>query len=335
MPISTIGDMAQHFQSLRSTGGIKTQLAKLSLEMSSGQVADIGQHLNGKTSEFEGLNHEIALLNEFETTNKETQRTLAAMQLALAKVDNLRNNSSGTFLLVTADSQQPQVDGATVAGRSAFIDTINTLNGSSAGRAMFSGTDVDARSLADPETMLSDIVAAVGVATTKDDIISVIDNWFDATGGGFETAGYLGNQESQFRATDHENSIEIVARADDPAIRDLLKGLAYSAVAGENAATLSVRTQASLVASSGVKLIESAQGLSHLQGALGESEASIALAEASNSSMQTSYAIARGDMVMADPFETATKLQDIQTQLETHFAVTARLSRLNLVDFLR
>jgi flagellar hook-associated protein 3 FlgL len=36
-----------------------------------------------------------------------------------------------------------------------------------------------------------------------------------------------------------------------------------------------------------------------------------------------------------DPYEAATKLEAAQSQLEALYTVTARLSRLNLVDFLR
>jgi len=39
--------------------------------------------------------------------------------------------------------------------------------------------------------------------------------------------------------------------------------------------------------------------------------------------------------VNADPFETASTLQAVQLQLETHYAMTARLSRLSLAEYLR
>jgi flagellar hook-associated protein 3 FlgL len=45
--------------------------------------------------------------------------------------------------------------------------------------------------------------------------------------------------------------------------------------------------------------------------------------------------IARADLVAIDPFEAATRMEAAQTQLETLYSVTARLSRLSLVDFLR
>ena len=43
----------------------------------------------------------------------------------------------------------------------------------------------------------------------------------------------------------------------------------------------------------------------------------------------------RRGIVAADPFETANALEAAKTQLETLYALTARLSRLNLADYLR
>jgi len=183
--------------------------------------------------------------------------------------------------------------------------------------------------------MLSDIVSAVGAATEKEDIINAIDDWFDAAGGGFETLGYLGNHDYQNRQIDANLSTEISVRADDSHIRNLLKGLSYAAVASEISGALTDRTLSELLNDSGVSLVGAAGGMSTLQERLGEKEESVDIAVSSNSAQLSSFEMARSDLIKADPFETATKLQDIQTQLETHFAVTARLSNLSLVDFLR
>ena len=40
-------------------------------------------------------------------------------------------------------------------------------------------------------------------------------------------------------------------------------------------------------------------------------------------------------MTEADPYRTATDLQAAQTRLETLYVLTARLSRLNLTEYLR
>jgi len=162
------------------------------------------------------------------------------------------------------------------------------------------------------------LITAIGGATEKDDIIAAVDAWFDTVGGGFETTGYLGNQENQSRKIEAQLDIKIDVRADSSELKEVLKGFAYAAAASEVSSTLSA-----------------AEGMSRLQAGLGEKEESVDIALSSNESQLSAFEIARSDLIRADPFETAIKLQEMQTQLETHFAVTARLSQLNLVDFLR
>jgi len=335
MPISTIGDMSQHFQSLRNTGSIKIQLARLSQEMSSGQVADLGTHLKGNTTALTGLNHEIAMLDEYSSSNSETSRILDMMQITLQRMDTQRENAANSFLSVNAETNSHQVENAAATAKSAFSEIISGLNSTIGGRSLFAGTAVDVAPLAEPDSILVDLVASISGATSKADIVSAIDSWFDTAGGGFDTVAYSGNQDNQARATDGQNNVSLDVRGDDPSVRELLKGFAYAAVVSDISMSVTDRVAAELVNEAGVKLIEAAEGFSYLQGRLGGAQEAVTLAEASNSTQRASFEIARSDMVRADPFETATKLQDIQTQLETHFAVTARLSRLNLVDFLR
>ena len=64
-------------------------------------------------------------------------------------------------------------------------------------------------------------------------------------------------------------------------------------------------------------------------------EARVEDAAARLSARGTALEIARNDMSAADPYETATKLQNVQLQLETHYTLTARLSRLSLTEYLR
>ena len=68
---------------------------------------------------------------------------------------------------------------------------------------------------------------------------------------------------------------------------------------------------------------------------LGRAEAQIEIASARNSAESTALQIARTGMLAADPYETATKLQETQTQLEMIYSITARMTRLSLVDYLK
>ena len=46
------------------------------------------------------------------------------------------------------------------------------------------------------------------------------------------------------------------------------------------------------------------------------------------------FGIAKNEIVSAEPYETATRLQQIQQQLELHFTSTSRIARLSLANFI-
>jgi len=85
----------------------------------------------------------------------------------------------------------------------------------------------------------------------------------------------------------------------------------------------------------GEALIAGAGNLVQLRASVGSAEARVEEASARLSARETALEIARNDMSAADPYETASNLQEVQLQLETHYTLTARLSRLSLTEYLR
>ena len=68
---------------------------------------------------------------------------------------------------------------------------------------------------------------------------------------------------------------------------------------------------------------------------LGLSEQRLEEASVRISARRDALDIAWNDATSRDPFDAATEFQAVEQQLERVFAVTARMSRLTLLDFLR
>ncbi len=75
--------------------------------------------------------------------------------------------------------------------------------------------------------------------------------------------------------------------------------------------------------------------LTALRADVGLEEERAAEAVTRNSALAASLTIMRNELALVDPYATAVALQDTETQLETQFALTARLSNLSLVNYLR
>jgi len=135
------------------------------------------------------------------------------------------------------------------------------------------------------------------------------------------------------RQISETQTISISARVDDPAIKEVLKGSALAALASEIPA-LDRDSKMMLLQEAGKKLFDASSDLVAVQARVGFTEMLVSDAIAQNVSQETSLSILRNELIGADPFEAASKLQAVQLQLETHFAVTARMSQLSLLRYI-
>ena len=336
MPLSTIGDMRQHFLTSRANLTLKTDLQTLVQELTTGEKSDLTAHLGASQTKLNGLDRQLEMLGRFAQSNTDTAQLLSTMQLALDGVQGQRESSSSALLNVTTESSMSQVENAGGIALSSFRATAQTLNMRLGDRSVFGGNELNASPMADPDGMLDDLRLAVGGLTNATDIETAIDTWFDASGGGFETSGYLGDQTGiMTRSIGSDQSIDVEVRADDQALRDTMKAMAKGALAADGSLTLSLDTRQALQHQAGVDLLSAASALTNVQARLGFAEEQVEEASVRIAAQQSSYGIARNDMVAADPYETATRLQAVQQQLETQYTLTARLSRLSLTEYLR
>ena len=336
MPFSTIGDMRQHFLTSRANLSLKTDLQTLVQELTSGEKSDLTAHLGASQTKLNGIDRQLEMLSSFTQSNTDTGQLLSTMQLALDGVDDQRATSSAALLAVTAASSSSQVENAGAISLASFRTTVQTLNTRFGDRSMFGGNDLSSNPMGDPDDILDALRVAVGGLTSTTDIEAAIDTWFDTPAGGFETTGYLGDDTGVIvRSIDANQSVSVDVRADDQTLRDTLKALAKGALAADSNLTLSLDTRRSLQQTAGVDLLSTASPIANLQARLGHAEQQVEQASVRISAQQSSYGIARNDLVSADPYETATRLQAVQQQLETQYTLTARLSRLSLTEYLR
>ncbi len=335
MPVTSIGDMSQHFQSLRQTGAIKDRMLTLAQELSTGTKADLTTHMGGDTGRLSVLDRELSTLSAFELTNADLARNLAKSQTILESADGLRNQMAARFVQITPSTTTVEIREAGARARTDFATLVHRMNGRDGDRALFAGVAVDATAFAPPEDMLADMVASIGGATTTAAITTAIDFWFDDPAGGFATMGYTGDTgPAMTRKISESETLTLNARGDDPGIKSLLKGAALAAVTDIMGTAITSTTQAELVRAAGDELFSAGTPLTQMRAEIGVNEERISLARTAQAAKSTSFGIARNEMVSADPFETATLLQDVQRQLEMQFTSTSRLSQLSLVNYL-
>lgn len=336
MSHSTIGTRSQSFNSQRFNVKIRQQLNTLTNELSTGQTSDPSRHLKNDASRISSLDRRLALTESWIFSNKETSRILEMSQMSLNAVNSHRAELSGQLILVNDSSSDAQIDRLSKSAETVFGAMVSALNTQVGDRSLFSGNETETAPLASARLMLDDMAASVSGATTTTQVRNAIEFWFNDPAGGFSTMGYSGEVGAiAERNVGDGVSITLDARADAEELKGILKQTALAVMVDRAGATLGYDAKADLLRSAGQVLMQSAENIIDLQARIGASEeqveASIAQFESENSALK----INRNNMLSIDPLETATALEQTQIQLETHYTLTARLSRLSLTEYLR
>ena len=331
----SIGDLAQSYLLRNHNTQLKRQMNTLSQELASGRTADVASHLNGDYSHLGEVERGLRVIEGYHISTTEAQQFTGSMQNALGHVQDISSDLANALIATNQGNLDTAIEAASTAAESDFEAMVATLNGSLAGRSLFAGAASDRSALA--SDMLDQIrlaVAGAGAVTTAD-VITAVTDWFDTPGGGFETGGYTGSTTgmSPFGMGDGQ-SVDLDLRADNQSIRDTLKNAAIAAIASDDSLGFTVAEKKTLLLSAGEGLLTTQDALTGIRADLGYAEERIEENATRIAAERTSLEYARGELLGVDQYETATRLEDVQFQLESLYTITVRLSRLSLMEFM-
>ena len=334
MSMISLGDLAQSFMLRRQNTDLKADLQRLTTEMSTGTAADIGRHVGGDFSPLAGIGASLARLQGFKATTTEAALLSGAMQTVLGTVEGMASSLGPALLAASSAGGATQVNAVGAEARQKLGTAIALYNTDISGRSLFAGKATDSPSVLSVETLLAALDAETSGATSALDVETRVSAWFDGPTG-YATNGYLGADGLSPLAIAPGETVELAFTGADPGIRDTLKGLAMAALLDRGILAGNISARAELAGRAGENLIESQSSRADMAARLGTAEGQIEAAAARNSAEASTLQIAQSGLTSVDPYETASKLEATRQQLETLYALTARLSRLNLVDFLR
>lgn len=333
MTLNSIGDMAQSFLLRRQNVALKTELQRLSTELTTGRVADTVARVSGDLVPLAGIDAALARLKGYGSVATEAALFSGGMQTALAVIDDLSSDLSANLISASNSSLSSRIDAAGQDAAQRFETAVSALNTKFGDRSLFAGVQTTGAATVDAATMLQALDAAVVGATSAADVEAAVTAWFEAPGG-FAAQAYTGGPPLAPMSIAPAEEALIDVTASDPALRATLKGLAMAAMLNRGVLTGQTDARRDLAQRAGVSLLQSQTDRAYLAARLGNVESQIGSAIARNSAETSSLQIARSDIVAADPFETASRLQETQTQLEKIYTITARMTRLSLMDYL-
>lgn len=337
MNYMSVGDLARSYQLRNHNTQLKSALSDLTNEVMTGVKSDIGAAVRGDFRALASINASLARLDVYGQTGTRAGLVLSTMQSSLGHIRSTASDVAKSLLSSGSEATATGLTTSLSQATSALTTVLSSLNVSASGHRVFSGIAVDAVSVGTTQDLMSSLATATSGLTQADDIADAVTQWFDApTGGGGYLDTMFGGSQTGIADLDlsDESSIAIPVTAADRSVRDVIRGLALAALAADTTSPLSDSQRQRLANLSAGALLESDGGLIETQARLGVLEALVETAATRNGAEETTLSTARLDLIGADEYETSTALKAAQSQLETLYTLTARLSDLSLANYL-
>ncbi|EAQ01983.1 flagellar hook-associated protein [Pseudooceanicola batsensis HTCC2597] len=241
----------------------------------------------------------------------------------------------------------------------AYDSIVSFMNASYNGKALFGGVDSDrtamnswaerdaATGLSASDVMSTIVGGGITDAADANAKLAEIDAVFNGTPAnpawGYEATFFngtpledgLGNANPRLAASIDENlDIGYGVQANDRGFRDMMRGLAMLA-AGDPATITDDGAYEAWVGEAAAALGAGVTGVLNAEARTGSMQK---LVEDSNDRLHAKREVLTlhiSELESVDPFEAASRLTSTQTQLQASYAVTARLSQLSFVNFMR
>ncbi|WP_025029083.1 flagellar hook-associated family protein [Nitratireductor aquibiodomus] len=349
MKTSFISSLAMS-QTLRyQTMRMQAELAESLKESQTGRHSDVGIALGAHAGRNLSMNRNIDRLNGLIDANAIAANRLSATQNAMTQLGDM-----GQSLLASLTAAKSDIDQVSVSRGEAerVLKTMTgILNSNLNGEYLFAGINTDVKPVADFHDPASPAKAAFDAAfvakfgfTQNDPAaanISAVDmddfltNYVESQfiGPGWETNwSSASNQKITSRITLNETA-ETSLTANETGIRKLAMVAAtisdlLSGPLGEEARNVLYDRSLTLVG-------EAIADIAGAQAEAGIVENRVSDASARISSQVDLFKTLIKDSEGIDPYEAATRVNDLRAQLDASYALTARLQQLSLLNYLR
>lgn len=331
-----IGDLASFMLSSRFQANLRNTALSVAQEATTGLAADKARHLGGLNLEMSLLERKTILLEQHQRGIIEAGLFASSTQVILGRIQDQTTQLSQNLSLASQLTEESALKSISDEAAAVFADTINAINSKFAGRFVFSGSAIKSQPLPNGNTVLEMLRSEISGASSINDVIIALDAWFDAPSGGFNTLAYKGSNTGYARLPlSEKDTATFGLRADDEVIRNMLKTMSKSALATDPLLNLALEDQKILLSQSHVDIISLDKQLTEERANLGLTEALVEEARLSTESELAELKLDRLTMIGIDQFESASKFEAAQKQLELFYRIAARQGQTSLGEYLR
>ena len=326
---------------------LQSELSTRQTELSTGQVADAGLSLGGHIDELISFQQSNSLLSTYQNTNSMFSTRLDQTQAALTSLNSAASDLQSAAISVSSGGS---VSGLVSQAKASLDSIVSALNTTVNGDYIFGGLN----SSQAPATNYSSPpgTAQAAVASAFQTAFGMPQNAATATSitpaamtsylnGPFANLfadpqwGQLWSNASNTNVTvqiSPGQNVTVNANANDPSIRKLM--MAATMLSDTSLQNLSPATAQVVINQATTLANEAVSGLSAVQTDVGLTQNRVTTATEQITATQNSNTTGADNLDGADPYQTATRISELQTQLESSYQLTAQLQQLSLSRFL-
>ncbi|MBV9829033.1 MAG: hypothetical protein JO001_25715 [Alphaproteobacteria bacterium] len=317
---------------------------KANPEASLGTAAALLYQLQSQSDQQSGLQTELTVASQRLDT---AQTALTSLSSSVETMVNAANGiSAGDDVALSAVGSQ---------ATSAINQVMSLLNTSFDGTGVFGGdsvaqpvkpADASGGLSSIVQNVLSAAVSAKGAPLTQSDVSNLIsgpnglasvfaDTNTDPTqryAGGVYTGSTDGQPTKVIIGANQ--TVQYDSSANQPAFRDLLKGLSMLSMLSAPSSQLDDTAKNALLTQAGSVLTSAQKELTDLQGNLGSVQATVSSASDAQQSAAAATQAQILNYVQADTYSDSTQISTLQTQLQASYSLTSQISQLSLVHYM-
>ncbi len=345
---------------LASASSLRTQYSSLQEQTTTGLISQSYSGLASASSQVIDLTALSNQNNAYLQSINQAQGKASVMQNALSQIGTLVNNMASGALSAAGSSSPGAVASLAQSAGQALSQLVSILNTSYAGDYVFSGADTANPPIPSPSTvttsgMYTQIGTAVSALTTTPSatpIGTVIASTVAAaastapgttifssylTGAGASAAPVtvaIGPSNSVVLDLPANKNVGAVSAAGGTgnAINDVIRSLAVMA---NSTGTMSANPDfKTLMQNVSTTLASAGTTLAQESGQIGLSQNTMTAASTSYSSMQTILTTQLSNLTNVDMATAVSKMQAVNTQLQSSYQVLAAMNKLNLASYL-
>jgi flagellar hook-associated protein 3 FlgL len=328
-----------------STSQSQTQLERAHVEATTGRHADIGLTLGGQTGSSLRMRIELSAVEISFTGMKQASAKADITQTSLTALNSLADRFRST--LVAARNGENGRSIATTAAASSMDAMHDVLSASHDGQYLFSGLNVEAPPLKPyQEGPRLAVIAAfeaefgfppddiAATSLTKAQIASFIEDSLDDL---FYGAGWTTEWSNATEATpgfrlSPNQSLGLATGTNAEFSRKLAQSLSIVDVLGES--KISTGSFEAAVDAALAKVSETQIAIGREQARIGVGQAALKDAEPLLIEKKNSLTASIQSLESVDTYEVATRVTLLMNQLESSYALTARIGRMSLLTYI-